>query len=703
MEIFEKNWDLIRSDSTITASPNSSLSLAASLRGRRLVLAVCGSLLIFAPLAYGAVHPWAYFTVALTVSALSLVLLTFGLFKIWAGPKENRFLPYPPLWWLAVGLGMLVFLQVVPWPQGVIRWLSPAAWETRALGNGFGLAPYVPLSLNPYATLLETLKLGPALILFFIFIYTINSRRQIKILVGLILAVAFFEVLYGLWHFRSHLIWGWPNPYAGTRLCGTFINSNHLAAYLSMAILLGFGLFLDQVETTRHSSRDAAESSESGSIRRLSRPEHTEPKFRGLFLLFFLLLLTVGLIFTGSRGGMISLALGFALMAGLIWGKEWKRGHLILILVVLGAALLYSLFLGSAPYLAHFQDLTDRERYQAMLGGMRVFKAYPWTGSGIATFGEIFYRYEPAEFNGQYFLYTHNDLLQLLAETGVGGVLLLAVAGGAFYSTLVGKWRQRRESFSRNLGIGGIAALGAVIFHALVEFPFHIPAVSLTFAAVAALTYLTLFSQLRGNFDFFSYPTIRFPGPGRRALWVLLGLIAVQGIFAFQVGRCWLAEHLAPMEMNSTCLAPKLAGEDFRRALKVNAYNSKYYLGLAETLEKQGAGGGASPEEVEKSLQAAIFHAPSHWDYHQKLAEFYLSHYSEAPRRYLPLALKEFAASVTLFPESGGLNLCLAIVSAWAERYFPELVPMELRGREEYYAQQAVRLQPDLAKFWPNR
>ena len=193
----------MRSDSTITASPNSSLSLAASLRGRRLVLTVCGSLLIFAPLAYGAVHPWAYFTVALTVSALCLGLLTFGLIKIWAGPKENRFVPYPPLWWLAVGLGMLVFLQVVPWPQGVIRWLSPAAWETRALGNGFGLAPYVSLSLNPYATLLETLKLGPALILFFIFIYTVNSRRQLKILVGLILAVAFFEVLYGFWQFRS--------------------------------------------------------------------------------------------------------------------------------------------------------------------------------------------------------------------------------------------------------------------------------------------------------------------------------------------------------------------------------------------------------------------------------------------------------------------------------------------------------------------
>ena len=350
------------------------------------------------------------------------------------------------------------------------------------------------------------------------------------------------------------------------------------------------------METIRHSSSDAAESSESGSIRRLSRPEHTEPKFRGLLLLFFLLLLTGGLIFTGSRGGMISLALGFALMAGLTWGKKWKRGYLILMLVFLGAALLYSLFLGSAPYLAHLQDLTDRERYQAMLGAMRVFKAFPWTGSGIATFGEIFYRYEPADLSGKYFLYTHNDLLQLLAETGVGGVLLLAVAGGAFYSTLVGKWRQRRESFPRNLGLGGIAALGAAIFHALVDFPFHIPAVSLTFAAVAALTYLTVFSQHQGNFDFFSYPTIRFPGPGRRALWVLLGLMAVQSIFAFQVGRCWLAEHLAPMEINSTCLAPNLAGEDFRRALKVNPYNSKsYYLGPSRNFGEAGGGGCSKP------------------------------------------------------------------------------------------------------------
>ncbi|MBU4354375.1 MAG: O-antigen ligase family protein, partial [Proteobacteria bacterium] len=369
--------------------------------GRSIIMGISGAILIFAPLAYGAVHTWAYFSIGLVTAVASLTLLAWLLYKICARPQELVLIPYPPLWWLAVGLVILTALQVYAWPQGWVARFSPKAWEIRALGNKYGLANFIPLSLNPYATWLEGLKLWPPVVLFFMLIYTIDNRRKLQGMVGLILAVALFEVFYGFWHFRSHLIWGWKNTYTGFRLCGTFINSNHLATFLTMAILLGFGLFLGMRETA---PRLSEASSFREKTRRWSRSEHMEPQLRRYLLLLLLLLLAVGLIFTGSRGGMVSLLMGFGLMALLSWSRKWRRGHIVIMVVFMGAALLYSLFLGSEPALERFSDQNNDVRYRAFQGALAIFKEFPIFGSGMGTFGDLFYQYQPASLKNWYFL-----------------------------------------------------------------------------------------------------------------------------------------------------------------------------------------------------------------------------------------------------------------------------------------------------------
>jgi O-antigen ligase len=664
--------------------------------GRRLMLGGTGGILIFAPLAYGAVHPWAYFSVGLAVTALSLALLGIGLYEVGARPTASWFLPYPPLWLLGVGLVFLVLAQVSPLPQGVVHRLSPAAWKIRALGNGLGLADYLPLSLNPYATLRESMKVWPALVLFFILIYTVNSRRQIVGLVGLILAVALFEVFYGYWHFGRSLIWGWPNPYSGLRLCGTFINSNHLAMFLTMAILLGYGLFLAQGRPAPQLPPGAVGRSR---LQRWSRAEHLEPQLRRLLLLFLLLLLTVGLIFTGSRGGMISLAVGFALMALLIRGQQWPKSHLLLIAVFLAAAVLYSLLLGGAWHLARFQKLMDPRRYHEMKGAVAIFRDYPWLGSGIGTFGDLSYRFQPVEFQSSHFVYTHSDWLQLLAEGGLLGFIMFVGAWALFFSALINQWRRRSHAFPKYLGLGGLAAMGAGIFHSLVEFPFHIPALSLLFAAVAAITYLTIHWQPQGG-EYFSYPTLRFPGRRQLAMAVLLSLLGLQLAFGLNVGRFWLAERAAPTERDSTRPAVTSGVEDFSQALALNPRNSKYYAGLAEALQKDGGLEGKNLGEVEAALKKAIFLSPGYWGYHFKLAEFYLGQQARAPYTYVPQALKEFQAAAALFPEYAILHFRLAAVLDWAERLDSALVPGGLREAGGLHLQEALRLDPQLKRFW---
>jgi O-antigen ligase len=657
--------------------------------GRLSTLTVSGFLLVFAPLAYGAVHTWAYSAVGLTIGMMSIAVLSFGLFNLMAKPDEKYFVPRPPLWWLACGLALIVFVQVMPWPAEMTKWLSPEAWKVRTLGNGLGLADYLPLSLNPYKSLLEGLKLWPAVTLFFILIYTLNSRRQMRTMMGIIIGVAFLETLYGFVEFRSHLIWGWKNPYAGSRLCGTLINSNNLATFLTMAVLLGFGLFLS---SKPNQVQDPQGPGVWTNLRRQSRSEHLEPLFRRFLLLFVLLLITVGLIFTGSRSGMTALVVGFAIMGMLIWGQRWRRGNLVVIAVFLAAAVIYSLVLGSAQFLTRFQDLGDSGRYYAYSAALQIFRQFPLLGSGLSTFGDVFYQYEPASLNSAYFIPAHSDWLQLLAESGALGFALALIAFLAFYFRLMQQWRQRQDRFARGLGLGGLAAMGAAVFQALGEFPFHVPAISLTFAAIAAITYVALHSRQQGR-EHFSYPFIKLSGRRRIIPGVLAGLIILQLFIIIMLGQVWLAERAAPTEIDSTRPPQQLTGKDFQKALAHNPRNSRYYLGLAESSEQEKeppAGMSLS------SLKTAIFYAPADWGYRLKMAEFCLRQCQKDPARYLPMALKEFGAAVKLFPDSPLLQYRLGSVLIWAESYYPGLIPPELRGQGKLHLARAIELDPRL-------
>jgi O-antigen ligase len=657
-----------------------------------ITLTVSGFLLVFAPLAYGAVHTWAYSAVGLTLGVMSIAVLSFGLFNLMAKPDEKYFVPRPPLWWLACGAALIVFVQVMPWPAEMAKWLSPEAWKIRTLGNGFGLADYLPLSLNPYKSSLEGLQLWPAMTLFFILIYTLNSRRQIRTMIGIIIGVALFEILYGFVEFHSHLIWGWKNTnIIGSRLCGTLINSDHLATFLNMAILLGLGLFF--------SSKPSQVQDPQGpgvwtNLRRQSRAEHIEPLFRRFLLLFVLLLITVGVIFTGSRGGMTALVIGFAIMGMLIWGQRWQRGKLVVIAVFLAAAVIYSLVVGSAQSLARFQNLEEIGRYYTFSAALQIFRQYPLLGSGLSTFADLFPQYEPALFQGSYFVDAHSDWLQLLAESGTLGFALVLIAFLTFYFRLMQQWRQRQDRFARGVGLGGLAAMGAAGFQALGEFPFHIPAISLTFAAIAAITYVALHSWQQG-WEHFSYPFIKLSGRRRIVPGVLAGLIILQLVIIIMLGQVWLAERAAPTEFDSTRPPRQLTREDFQEALAHNPRNSRYYQGLAESSEQEKE----PPDGMRLSLlKTAIFYAPAEWRYRLQMAESCLRQYQKDPPRYLPTALKEFGAAVELFPESPLLQYRLGSVLIWATNYYPGLVPPELRGQGRLHLARAIKLDPRLQK-----
>jgi hypothetical protein len=245
------------------------------------------------------------------------------------------------------------------------------------------------------------------------------------------------------------------------------------------------------------------------------------------------------------------------------------------------------------------------------------------------------------------------------------------------------------------LGLGGLAALAAGACHALGEFPFHIPAYSLTYAAIAALTYLTLHQHRARDFDY----AVWSPAGNRLTPWLCAALILAQAAYMAQAWYFWQAERAAPIGINSTRIPWTIQAADYNRALTLNPRNAEYFAGLANTLAADESLDPHGIQKVEELLQRAIFLAPARWRYHYQLGNFLLLHYKLAPRSHLPRGLQELAAAAALFPEKAEVHLRLGLALTWTELFYPAYVPPDLRKQAQEHLDRAAALEPTFKKF----
>jgi O-antigen ligase len=97
--------------------------------------------------------------------------------------------------------------------------------------------------------------------------------------------------------------------------------------------------------------------------------------------------------------------------------------------------------------------------------------AYPWVGSGYGTFAAAYPRFRSPEVR-LYYAHAHNDLIQVVVEGGLVGLVLLTLLLIPVLRALVAGCAGAQGS----LGVGIAAGLGAMLLHGLIDFNFHIPA-----------------------------------------------------------------------------------------------------------------------------------------------------------------------------------------------------------------------------------
>ena len=284
--------------------------------------------------------------------------------------------------------------------------------EKRASGSGkdavfWVVLPVISLALFsavffPSRTLAveDVVLLFTYLVIFYITVNAVRTRREQRILVYIIIGMAMFMSLFGmlkLFDMNFLGLWEYGVEQYATSLTGPYVNRNHMAGFLDMAIpvLLGFLL-------TKERSREV---------------------WLGLIAVVLFLIITQAM--TLSRGGWIATlsAMGFMLVV-LMCQKKFKHKR-VLLWIVAGVLVVGLIVLASTPVVKRVttltqQDATDTMSFRTRVwdGTIRMIKDNIFTGTGPGTFTE---RYPEYQEPGQAVLsvYAHNDYLHFMADCGV--------------------------------------------------------------------------------------------------------------------------------------------------------------------------------------------------------------------------------------------------------------------------------------------
>lgn len=413
--------------------------------------------------AFGAVDGWAFgilaILAAVMASAWLIEAINTGAFRLSSEPLQ-----FPLL--ALIGLGLV---QLLPVGGREIESLSVPAVSA--------------LSLDPYSTRIFVVRLVIYIIFLAAALQYVNSAGRIrKVVVAVLIygaVMAFFGILQKL--ADPGAIYGVrPTPQAIS--FGPLVNQHHFAAFMEMISGLALGVFFG------------------GGINRDKRP----------ILIIVAVLSVVALVLTGSRGGVLSffgVAL-FAIAATRVFADKSKSesnafGQSGKMTILAGGAAFLLLVIGLVLYLGAENSML---RGLGLSGGdadvtsgrahfwrvaLTIFLENPIIGAGLDAFGVAFTKFDTR--NGMYRVeQAHNDYLQILADGGVIGFLIVVAFVVLLFRGALRAIAKRQDDFSRSAAIGAMSGCFGILIHSFFDFPLRTPANAFFFLLLAAVAIVGL-------------------------------------------------------------------------------------------------------------------------------------------------------------------------------------------------------------------
>ncbi len=280
-------------------------------------------------LAFGAVYPWGFLPLFATAALIGVVGLRRGGVSRDVRPVAIAVL----LLWIAGAL------QLVPMSRPMLDTLSPHA---ATILSSYDLAfastdpQWVPLSVDAQSTQIALLALG-ALGLYLLGLPALlggHSLRRVPLALAVFVVPLALFGIYSREYVNGLVYWFWqPQDGGGANLAGPFVNRNHFAGWMLMAVSLLIGWLFGQVERAVPGGGGR-------------RPRHVEwlssAEANGLLMTGGVVLVaSISLFWTMSRSAIIGFGVGAAAFAWLAVQRRRLNGtRRAVVLVTLGAVLL---------------------------------------------------------------------------------------------------------------------------------------------------------------------------------------------------------------------------------------------------------------------------------------------------------------------------------------------------------------------------
>ncbi|HET7434472.1 MAG TPA: O-antigen ligase family protein [Thermoanaerobaculia bacterium] len=465
----------------------------------RLCLALLYVWLIWLPLPFGSNVPGAFLPLVATPLALCAAASTIRLLATRHRATMPQMTRAWAIWSCGAALLLLaILLQLIPLPAPLLRLLSPesqtiwsAATNVAHLG-GVAVSSAHPISVDPPATALEWFRLAALVAAFQTAVLLVRTHTRRMVLAMIICATALFELFYGVRAAALHryAIWGWENKLIFNRVTGTFVNPNHFAHYVALALPLA--LFIGAMAWYE------------------SAPAGT-PFFRRLVRMFESRLVPFGgavvtvvgclaaILLAQSRGALLAAAAGVLVTGSLFpGGRVWRVAFaLVAGLLVLGGLIA---LLGPERTIERFKPNDSEQstfvgRRIGFEAAARIWSRFSIFGSGAGTFERVV-SMEQREDVGKTYHRAHNDYMELAATTGSLGIViaLVTLAGGyaALVRMTIGKESGDLIRARRVYQAAALASLTIAMVHSLYDFNFFIPANPATLAVIVGAAVASL-------------------------------------------------------------------------------------------------------------------------------------------------------------------------------------------------------------------
>jgi O-antigen ligase len=284
------------------------------------------------------------------------------------------------------------------------------------------------------------------ILLYLVFINTIKTNKQIKMIVfGLGISVVFISVVT-IWQYI-----GWidiPGDYAfeiPKRATSVFPFPTAVGKFVGPLLGLFLGLLL-------------VKSNESKQIQ-----TGNDMLWRNIFLWGVVLFSIIALTLSFSRGALIGV---FSAIFFISFFSKWKKWIFSGMAVVILLALLIPVTRNSITDVFNTSDTSTDVHLVMWKGAVRIIKDNPITGTGLASFPIVYDDYKEAS-HTEYFPNPDHLILSLWIEMGIAGLIIFSWIVILFFRSGI-----KLIKYDRKWAVALLASVVVILVHGLMDTPY---------------------------------------------------------------------------------------------------------------------------------------------------------------------------------------------------------------------------------------